>query len=42
MEMEFKSFDVFAEFILKKWPKMKIEHSNLYDPDRAIKYMGIS
>ncbi|GEM_PF-6071378 len=37
--MSSRSFEVYAEFVLKKWPKIKIEHSNLYDPDRSIKYI---
>lgn len=37
--MPSRSFEIFAEFISKKWPKTKIEHSNLYDPDRSIKYI---
>ena len=37
--MPSRLFEVFAAFVLKKWPKIKIEHSNLYDPDRSIKYI---
>jgi hypothetical protein len=37
--MPSRSFGVYAEFVLKKWPQIKIEHSNLYDPDRSMKYI---
>jgi hypothetical protein len=35
--MDQKVFDVYSKFILEKWPWIKIELSDLYDPDRAIK-----